>query len=187
MAFGKLHTLSMIVFALFGVLILFISLAAANRVTTGSGLSLSGNKVYFGRKILPDHLLYPALMIHDRLTFVSATPDQQVLLRLSFADDRYESAQQLLERGQQDLAVTTLTKSQKYLMISGLDVLSDSISDPEIVHKVLCAIDHSVYRLQMFQKQYQGVESVVISNLTEETKVLQQQLEEKFAENANQT
>jgi len=187
MAFGRFHTLGMLIFAFFGVIILFISLVAANRFTTGSGLSLSGNKIYFGRKILPDHLLYPVLMIHDRLTFEAATPDQQVLLRLSIADDRYESAQQLLERGQQDLAVTTLTKSQKYIMLSGLDLLSDSVSDPEVVHRVLCAIDYSVYRLQMFQKQYQGDESIVISGLIEETRVLQQQLEEKYPQRENQT
>ncbi len=187
MAIGKLHTLSMIILALLGVIILFVSLAAANRVATGSGLFLSGNKIYFGRKILPDHLLYPVLMVHDRLIFVSATKNQQALLRLSYANDRFESAEELLKQEQLDLAITTLTKSQKYLMLSGLDVLNNVVTDQDIIQKVLCAIDHSIYRLQMFQSQYQGTESIVISNLIEETKVLQQQLEEKLTSSANQS
>lgn len=187
MAFGKLHTIGMIGFSLLGVMILLISLAAANRFTTGSNATMTGNQIYFGRKILPDHLLYPALMVHDRFTFESATPDQQFLLRISYADDRYESARQLLEYGKNELAMTTLTKSQKYLILSGIQLLQDDSIDLESREKLLQALDHSLYRLQEFQKEYQGTEPVVISGLIEETKVLQQQLNKKFSTEENQT
>jgi len=65
--------------------------------------------------ILPDHFLYPLKMIRDRI-WLSLTTNvlkkAETLLKL--ADKRIWSAQMLLDKGKEELAVTTATKAEKY-------------------------------------------------------------------------
>ncbi len=66
--------------------------------------------------ILPDHFLYPLKMIRDRIwLFLTTDSLKKAELLLTYADKRIWAAQMLLDKGKEDLAVTTATKAEKYL------------------------------------------------------------------------
>jgi KaiC/GvpD/RAD55 family RecA-like ATPase len=66
--------------------------------------------------ILPDHFLYPLKMIRDRIwLFLTTDSLKRAELLLVYADKRLWAAQMLLDKGKEDLAVTTATKAEKYL------------------------------------------------------------------------
>jgi len=66
--------------------------------------------------ILPDHFLYPLKMIRDRVwLFLTTDSLKKADLLLTYADKRIWAAQMLLDKGKDDLAVSTATKAEKYL------------------------------------------------------------------------
>ncbi|MFC1727496.1 DUF5667 domain-containing protein [Patescibacteria group bacterium] len=66
--------------------------------------------------ILPDHFLYPAKMIRDRIwLFLTTDAQKKAELLLKLADKRIWSAQMLAEKENEELAITTATKAEKYL------------------------------------------------------------------------
>lgn len=66
--------------------------------------------------ILPDHFLYPIKMIRDRvLVFFTIDSLKRAELFLLFADKRIGAAKSLVDGGERELSVTTLTKAEKYL------------------------------------------------------------------------
>jgi hypothetical protein len=66
--------------------------------------------------ILPDHFLYPVKMMRDRIwLFLTTDVLKKAETLLKFADKRIFAAQMLLDKGKEDLAVTTATKAEKYL------------------------------------------------------------------------
>lgn len=73
-----------------------------------------GGTIYPG--VLPDHFLYKIKMIRDRIwLFLTTNPLKKAELLLKLADKRLLAAQQLVDKGKNDLAVTTITKAEKYL------------------------------------------------------------------------
>lgn len=74
--------------------------------------------------ILPDHPLYPLKALRDRiLIFFTQDPVKKVHLNLLFADKRLVMGQILWEKGSPDLSISTLSKSEKYLLSAALDLL----------------------------------------------------------------
>lgn len=66
--------------------------------------------------MLPDHPLYPLKMARDRIwLFFTTDQTRKVELLLLFADKRLGAARALIEGGQVELGVSTLTKAEKYL------------------------------------------------------------------------
>jgi len=66
--------------------------------------------------ILPDHFLYPVKMIRDRIwLFLTNDVSKKGEALLKMADKRIWSAQMLLEKGKEELAISTASKSEKYL------------------------------------------------------------------------
>jgi hypothetical protein len=161
----------------FGTLILATSLIAANKASTGDTSRLMGQKVYMGRTILPDHLLYPAVMIGDRIKLQMAPHEESILLQVEYSDRRYRYAAELLHKGQPQLAFTTLTKSQKYLLMASNEVLVDpSKVDKKTIMTVRDALDHSIYRLEKFKSDEANADASAIDQLILESKVLLQNI-----------
>ena len=80
---------------------------------------ISHSKLYFSTKLLPDHTFYPALMAIERAK-LAITPDQEKPeMLLELAELRLESARELAEKGELQLAEQTLYKSHLYLMQVG--------------------------------------------------------------------
>lgn len=180
-AVSRLHFLSTITLMMAGVVILVLSLMAANRLSVaGTLLPSSGLKLYFGREMLPDHLFYPALMLRDRIRLETASPTEQIALKQAYAEHRYDAAVKLLGSNQEQLAITTLTKSQKYLISAGYQALEQT--DRATIQQVRAAVDHSLYRLNTFTEEYQGPNQDVLSILREESRVLLQKLDERLAQ-----
>lgn len=83
-------------------------------------------ELYFDEDLLPDHVLYPVLMAVDRVRLESAPELEQLYLRTEYANRRLQYTQDLLDKDKTELAYTTLTKSQKYLLYAAQDMLSYS-------------------------------------------------------------
>ena len=95
--------------------ILTTSLFSATQVTsTGAGTS-SEQKLYFSQAILPDHLFYKAFMVVDRIQLETAPEHERIFMQVEYAHRRLGYAQELLEKQEAELAITTLTKGEQYL------------------------------------------------------------------------
>lgn len=160
---------------LFGSGILGMSLVAANKATTGDTTRLLGQKMYMGRTILPDHVLYPFVMIGDRIRLTTASNEEQILLSVEYADRRYRYAAELLHKNQEPLAFTTITKSQKYLFHASNQLLSEPRAvDAQTVVAVRNALDHSIYRLEQLKSQVSNENAAAIDQLILESSILLQ-------------
>lgn len=104
--------------------------------------------------ILPDHPLYIIKAARDRiLLFFTSNPERRVHLNLLFADKRLVMGQLLWEKGSKDLAVTTISKAEKYLLAASLELISlkkQNNLPPGLADKLeLAAQKHEEIILQM--------------------------------------
>lgn len=105
-----------ILFAIsFSVLVIIISLQSANQNLGVSNSKLMAGKFYVAKEILPDHSLYPLLMVVDRLRLELADPEKRVDLLVANANRRLFYSKKLLEKNNQALAFATLSKAIKYI------------------------------------------------------------------------
>ncbi len=162
---------------LFGTLILCISLLSANSSSAGDRTRLMARKVYFSSTILPDNVIYPVLMVGDRVKLMTAGDEAKILLKVEFAERRYGYALQLLEKDQPMLALATLTKSQKYLFAAGNEVLVDPKQlQPETIKVVQDAFALSVQNLANFKQKYPNSDTQTIDDLNRDTVIIYQKL-----------
>jgi hypothetical protein len=172
----------MVLLAIAGVVILLLSLLTANNLKmNGTEVSTEQWKFYLGRDILPDNILYPLLMIRDRVRLDSAAPREQVALKLEYAEERYKTAEELLRRDRGLLAVSTLTKSQKYIISAGYQSLEVAELSKDDIQKVRNAVDHSLFRIDSFSKENPEHNQSIITQLREETRILLLQLDERLS------
>jgi hypothetical protein len=69
--------------------------------------------------VLPDNPLWMIKALRDKIWYlISPSPLRKAELALLFSDKRLVSAQTLLTEGKPDIAISTLTKGEKYLEIS---------------------------------------------------------------------
>jgi hypothetical protein len=107
-----------------------------------------GSKLYFDREILPDNLLYPILAAVDRLELELASGEDQIVLRLDFANKRLGAAEALLARGKAELALVTLEKAHQYLLRANEQVRA--MQDREQFEDFVAAMD------QQFVEEYEA-------------------------------
>lgn len=111
-----------------GLLVVAVSLMSANRVVSYSGTRASCRKFYLSQEILPDHLFYPVIAGFDRLILLLASSEEKIYLKTDYGRIRYKYAQGLVEKNKNDLALTTLSKSQKYFNVAAHDAINLSNS-----------------------------------------------------------
>jgi len=76
---------------------------------------------------IPGHPLYPLVMLRDRIAiWTTADSLQRAMLFAKLSEQRFFSASLLLERKETGLALSTLSKSQAYLVRAG-----DAVSNLE--------------------------------------------------------
>src|SRR5690554_2706228 len=108
--------------AIFSIVALFAAGAILGLSLISSAMSvhsangMNSRSLYIDDQILPDHISYPVLMAIDRLRLETASEIEQVYLQTEYANRRLAYATELFDRDQDELAVTTLTKAQKYLL-----------------------------------------------------------------------
>jgi flagellin-specific chaperone FliS len=162
--------------------ILFVSLSSASlhSVQSASGsFQQTRKQFYVSSKILPDHVAYPILMGIDRVRLESTTPVEQVYMKTAYANRRLESAKSLLEKGENELAVSTLTKAQKYLLSAGNQVLDLEMST-SVTRHVLETIEFHIAETQQLAGQLSDRDRAVIDGLNEECGVMTSQLQSRL-------
>lgn len=100
------------------VTLLVFYLFSYSPTTYSQNITLSDKKVVYELPypgILPDHPLYPLKIVRDRiLEFVNRDNLKKAQLYLLFSDKRVGMAQSLAKEGKDSLAITTLSKAEKY-------------------------------------------------------------------------
>jgi hypothetical protein len=77
---------------------------------------LHGNFTLQNPGVLPSHPLYALKMVNDRLVLLFTTnPEKHARLLYSYSNTRMSAANELIKRGEADLAVTTAVKGQAYM------------------------------------------------------------------------
>jgi hypothetical protein len=158
--------------------VLFISLSTVSAVQSSSGVDQS-KQFYMGETLLPDHVAYPVLMAVDRARLESATPVEQVYLKTEYANRRLEYAQQLLDKESSALAVTTLTKAQKYLLSAAHQAIETEMSDTVIKH-IIATIEYHQEQTSVIAVQLSDNERAVVDGLNEEFAVVVEQLKSEL-------
>lgn len=158
-----------------GMLIVVISITAANPVLSAE-INESEKQFYFGQTILPDHVMYPVLMVADRAKLESVNGEEEVYTRVMYSVRRLEATEELLKKNKKDMAYTTLTKSQKYLLQAGHTVIDDKHSDElaAYVEKALIAHNQAVELIRAdFSPEYYAQ----VNQLMQENNAMVAQLE----------
>jgi len=98
--------------------ILFVSFGKIMASSTPTTTPVSSQVNYFLAYpgILPGNFLYPIKMIRDKIwLFLTTDPLKRAETLLLFADKRLGAGKALIERGKEQLGISTLTKAEKYL------------------------------------------------------------------------
>ena len=64
----------------------------------------------------------------DRLQLETASPQEQVFMKVEYANRRLDYAKSLLEKNEEEIAFATLLKAQNYLNQAAVDVLKQDSS-----------------------------------------------------------
>jgi hypothetical protein len=110
----KVHYLFIILPIFLAILILLVSLQSASKSKFVDQTNLTSRKFYVAKEILPDHSLYPVLMAVDRLRLELSDSEKRISLLVSYGSRRLFYGSKLLDKGNQVLAFTTLSKALKY-------------------------------------------------------------------------
>lgn len=161
--------------------ILFVSLSAGNSraLAYEGGMESSQKQFYLSQTILPDHVAYPILMAFDRAKLETASPQDQVYLQVEYANRRFEYAAELIHRENLPLALTTLTKAQKYLLEASRTVVAQEtpLETQEFVYEELLKYQNTIAQLQ---PHFTGADQEVVVHHSQEVSVLQEQLKMKL-------
>ena len=158
----------------FGALVMGASLIAVRPVSSTTDPA-TARTLYFGQAILPDHVLYPGLMIADRVKLELSDPEERIYVQVNYASRRLDSTRALLERDNIPRATDTLTKSQKYVITAAHEALQPGIS-PEIRSYVLKALEYHDHQVEQLLPAFEGSNQQAITQLRQESKSLQERL-----------
>ncbi len=177
----KFNYIFFILASLLAVAVLLISLQSANsQRSLGNGQSkLLVGKIYVAREILPDHTLYPVLMMIDRLRLELAAPEKRSSLMLAYGKRRLFYSARLLENGQRELSFITLSKAIKYYQ-QALTVSIGSFNErllsyrlnQELAFMVLEALPELQTFIVEHKNEYSDSERVLLDLLVEQTEIL---------------
>lgn len=147
----------------FGISLVAMSLVSVSQVQS-QGLEYTEKEMYFQHEVLPDHALYPALMARDRVLLELAQPDDRISIRVELAGKRMRSAEMLLEKGKTELALSTATKAQKYLLTAVLEAQNLSV-DETVLIALKATLQAQTEQLERLQTHFEGAEHDVLQQL----------------------
>jgi hypothetical protein len=160
-----------------GISAVALSLSLASQASSHEATRMTARELYWGEEILPDHLLYPGLMLMDRVQLQQAEPTEQMYMQVVYAGRRLVYAQELLKKGKPTIALSTLTKSQKYLLQAGNTALtSPHTENAELLAYLLKAITFHLRELEKIKPSFAESEFGSVSALAVELELVQQQL-----------
>lgn len=152
-------------------MIFAVSLLIASQKSAVTVERISEKKLYIG-KVLPDHIFYPALMVVDRMLLFFSSQEGGVYTRIRFAEDRLESGRLLLLKQEEALAMSTFTKSQKYLIIAASKVLTSQEQSDSVTKDLILAIQYNIRSLEEYKQLFLHTDTAPIDTLIVESKTL---------------
>lgn len=152
--------------------VLAVSLASSvpSVYSASDRFKANDKQFYLDGEILPDHTLYPVVMMADRLKLEMAQPNEKITVYTTYANLRLSAAQQLLDKENYQLALTTLTKSQKYLLKAAQETLDQNPS-PTTKNHVLKTLLYHINKHQQIKEQFSQEGKNVIDELDMECQV----------------
>jgi hypothetical protein len=131
----------------------------------------------FTLPILPDHPLYVLGMVVDRVDLLLASPSKRFALDLSYADTRMATGQALITRGRYSMAISSLTKSEKYILAASdqIKLLPDNEKD-EAKQKLSSSIKIHVAILKSMKPFFNDPQQAVIDGLIAQVTALLQKV-----------
>lgn len=130
-------------------------------------------KQLFTPPILPDHPLYVLGMISDRLDLWLADPQERFLLKLEFAKVRLSTAQVLVTRGRLGLAVTTISKAEKYIISAAEEIQNLPAALQESARlRLVNTIETHEQILMAMKPAFTGPQQATIDRLIEQVLIL---------------
>lgn len=141
----------------------------------------ASERTFYAGTILPDHVFYPLIMIRDKFFLTLAQDAKKIKMRINFSEDRFQRAELLLEKGQEQLALTTLTKSQKYVIFAAQEYLDyhNSLTEEQqqalsqqLGSDVLIALKQSTFKLDGLQSKFKSVDTQPLEVLVDESNTL---------------
>lgn len=157
---------------LIAVLILAVSLVSSTPSVYSAGeLPKSNDKeFYLDGDILPDHVLYPVVMVMDKIKLETSSPSQKITLFITYANLRLDSAEKLINKSENAFALTTLTKSQKYLLQAAGATLEQKPSETTSIFVYKTLLYH-LNRHKQIKNHFTDSEKNVIDQLDREIQV----------------
>ncbi|MBW7955233.1 hypothetical protein H3C66_00705 [Patescibacteria group bacterium] len=165
----------------FGSSILIISLFSATQVSSTGGQAASESKLYFSHQVLPDHSLYKVIMAMDRLQLETATPQEQIFIKIEYAHRRLDYAKALLQKENEELAMTTLLKSQNYLNQATQDALASDV-DASMKERIAKAIAYHSKELVELAPQLTDAHRAQLDQILKEHDLLMSELRASIAQ-----
>lgn len=162
--------------------ILLSSFQSLSKASLNPGDSLKSRRFYVQKEILPDHSLYPMIMLVDRFRLAMADQERRVYLLTAYANRRLFYALKLLERDEMCLSLTTFTKAEKYLNQALREAINLKQSDhqnphyDELVFFVLESASKHLATLETELDRFTSEERAVLVSLEHETLFFQSQL-----------
>lgn len=115
----------------------------SSNVLAANDYNIAYDLAYPG-KILPDSFLWPVKAIRDKLwLFITTDKLKKIELKILFADKRIGGAVTLFEKGKNEIALSTLTKAEKYLEEASLEEEALRVSGKEYSVDVLTRLAYS--------------------------------------------
>ena len=136
----------------FGVSLVGISLVTASQVQSQS-IGVSQREMYFKDEVLPDHALYPLLMVKDRVLLETAQPEDRIHLRIEYAQRRMHYTKKLIAKGKFVTALSTATKAQKYLLTAALEAQEMELTE-SCMEEIVTSLRQQTEELKHVQAQY---------------------------------
>ncbi len=159
----------------FAVGVLALSLIEVQAVYAGNKTTTERKQLYFGKDILPDNLMYPALMAIDRIQLETAPNSERIFLEMEYANRRLGYAQQLLNDNKESLALTTALKAENYLQnaVHDAQVLQAPSSVTQRLSKTLL---YHIQQLKELSPKFTDSNRSEIDKIIEQDQIVQHSL-----------
>ncbi|MCB9813365.1 MAG: hypothetical protein H6772_03085 [Pseudomonadales bacterium] len=149
-----------------------VSLIMASQIRSENSLRVSERKFYVGKTILPDHVLYPILMVADRIILQSSFGNRKIYVQMRLADDRLYSSKVLINNDQEELALSTMTKAQKYLINAAQEFLNSDNQQESVKKDLLRSLENNSRELKKCKDNFERVDTSPIESLLVELDAL---------------
>jgi hypothetical protein len=155
--------------------VLLISLFTATSASSSGPHAMAGKKLYFGKDILPDNVLYPVMMATDRIELETSSSYDRVFMQVEYANRRLGYTKQLMEEQKESLAVTTLGKAEQYLH-NAVQEAKDLQAPDSVKERLHKSLEYHSAQMKKMSPQFTDANRAVLDKFIEENTLTLQSL-----------